>query len=68
MDLQGMADPAALTGDGLTGLVFGIIRIIAFGGLGFVLFGLVLALLCDLCEGHRLKQGHGRTETWPLMP
>jgi hypothetical protein len=68
MDLLGMADPGAVTGDVLADLAVGIIRIIAFGGLGLVLFGLVVSFLCDLCECNKLKQSHRRTETWQLMP
>ena len=36
MDLLGMADPAALSSDALTGLAFGIIKILAFGGMAVV--------------------------------
>jgi len=64
MDLVGTADPGAVAGDPLTGLVFGILRILAFSGMGIVLAGIVMTCLCDLFECRRLRRSHGRTEDW----
>jgi hypothetical protein len=67
MDLLYAADPGAVTGDTLTGLVFGILRILAFSGMGIVLAGIVMTCLCDIFECRKLRQGHGRTENWQPM-
>jgi hypothetical protein len=64
MDLVGTTDPGAVAGDPLTGLVFGILRILAFSGMGIVLAGIVMTCLCDIFECRRLRRSHGRTEDW----
>jgi len=67
MDLVGMADPGFVPTDALTSLAFGIIRIVAFGGLGIVVIGFLLSCICDLFECRKWRQVLGRTETWQLM-
>ncbi len=67
MNLLGMADPTALSSDALTGLAFGIIKILAFGAMGVVVFGVFMSLLCDLFECRKWRHVKGRTETWQLM-
>ena len=62
-----MIDPGIVPADALTGLAFGIIRILAFGALGIVLFGILLSGLCDLFECRKWRHARGRTETWELM-
>ena len=68
MDLLRMVDPGVVAGDALTGLAFGIIRIVALGALGIVLAGLVMTCLCDIFECRKLGQSRGRTENWQPMP
>jgi hypothetical protein len=66
MDLLETADPGAVTGDALTGLVFGILRILAFSGVAIVVAGIVMTCLCDIFECRKLRQSHGRKEDWQL--
>lgn len=68
MDLMRMADPGLMPTDTLTGLAFGIIKILAYGALGVVVFGVVATCLCDLFECRKWRLARGRTETWQLMP
>jgi len=56
MDLLAMADPGGLTADALTGLVYGIIKILAYGALGVVLAGVVATCVCDLFECRKLRR------------
>ena len=66
MDFLGMADPGVVPADTLAGLAFGIIKILGYGALGIVVFGLLLSGLCDIFECRKLKRCHGRTEAWEL--
>jgi hypothetical protein len=68
MDLLGMVDPGVVAGDALTGLAFGIIRVLALFSMGIVLAGVVMTCLCDIFECRKLRPGHGRTENWQPMP
>lgn len=68
MDLLRMADPSIVPADALTGLAFGIIKVLAYGALGVVVFGVVATCLCDLFECRKWRLARGKTETWPLMP
>lgn len=67
MDLLRMADPSLVLADALTGLANAIIRILAFGAMGIVVVGFVMACLCDVVECHKLRRRHGRTEACQLM-
>jgi hypothetical protein len=53
--------------DLLTGLLYGIIKVLAFGGLGLVFAGIVVTGLCDLFDSKRWKRCHGQTNVWQLM-
>ena len=64
MDLLSMADPGFVPSDALTGIAYGIIKILAFGALAVVAAGIVMTCLCDLFECRKLRQSHGRTEAW----
>ena len=67
MDLMGMAGSGVLTTDVLAGLVYGIVKIVAFGAVGVVVVGALVACLCDLFEGREWGRCRGRTEVWRLM-
>ena len=67
MDFLGMADPGVVPADVLTGLAFGIIRVLALSAMGIVLAGVVMTCLCDIFECRKLRPGHGRTENWQPM-
>jgi len=66
MDLLGMGGPGFVPADVATGLAFGIIKILGYGALGIVVFGLLLSGLCDIFECRKLRRCHGRTEAWEL--
>lgn len=68
MDLLGMADPGVVPSDALTGIAFGIIKVLAYGAMAVVAAGIVMTCLCDLFECRKWRQGHGRTEAWRLIP
>ncbi|MGB8959724.1 MAG: hypothetical protein WCC00_12015 [Candidatus Aminicenantales bacterium] len=67
MDFLGIADPGVVAADAMTGLTFGIIRILGFGALGIVVFGFLLSGLCDLFECGKWRHAQGRTETRQMM-
>jgi hypothetical protein len=67
MGLLGMADPSFVSADALTGLAFGIIKLLGYGALGIVAFGLLLSGLCDLFECRKLRRDQGRSELWQLI-
>jgi hypothetical protein len=67
MDLLGMAGSGVLTTDVLVGLVYSIIKLVAFGAVGVVVLGALVACLCDLFEGREWGRCRGRTEVWRLM-
>lgn len=62
MNLLGMADPGVLSADGLSELVFGIIRILAYGALGVVIAGIILTVWCDLIECGKVKRRRGHAD------
>jgi len=68
MDFLGIADPAVVSSEAMTGLAFGIIKIVSLGAIGVVAFGVFMSLLCDLFECRKWRLVQGRTETWQLMP
>jgi len=68
MDLLGMVDPGVVAGGALTGLAFAIIKILAYGALGVVVFGIVATCLCDILECRKWRPARGRAETWQMMP
>ena len=67
MDLLGTADPGLLPADALTGFAFGMIKILGYGALGLVIFGLFLSALCALFECRKWRRVKGRSESWQLM-
>jgi len=67
MDLMGMAGSGVLTTDVLAGVVYGIIKILAFGAVGVVVVGAIVSCLCDLYESQTWRRCRGRTEVWRLM-
>jgi hypothetical protein len=67
MDLVGLTDPGFISADAVTGFAFGMIRILGYGALGIVVFGLVLSTLCDFFECRKWRRSQGRSEFWQLM-
>jgi hypothetical protein len=67
MGILGMADPSLFSADALTGLVYAIIKILAYGAIGIVFAGIVLTCWCDLFESKKWRRCQGRTEVWRLM-
>ena len=53
--------------DLLTGLVYGIIKILAYGAAGVVLVGVIMTGMCNLFECKKWRRNEGRTEVWRLM-
>ena len=68
MGFLGMADPGVVPADALTGFAFGVIRILGYGALGIVAFGLLMSALCDLSECRKLRRAQGQSEAWQLLP
>lgn len=68
MEFLGPAVRGIIQSDILTGLVFLIIQILAYAGLGLVFGGIILSGCCDLFECRKLRRCRGRSETWQLMP
>jgi hypothetical protein len=67
MDFLGIAFHGLVPGELLTGLVYGILKILALSAGGLVVMGTVTSCLCDLFECRKWRQCRGRTETWQLM-
>jgi hypothetical protein len=67
MDFLVMADPGVLPTDALTGLVYAIIKILAYSAIGVVFFGIIMTCLCDLFGCRKLRRCHGRSEVWQLI-
>ena len=67
MDFLVMADPGVLPTDALTGLVYGIIKILAYSAIGVVLVGIVTTCWCCFFECKKWRRCQGRTEVWRLM-
>ena len=67
MDFLGMVDPGVLPADALTGLVYGIIKILAYGAMGVVFVGIAMTCWCCLFECRKWRRCQGRTEVWRLM-
>lgn len=68
MDLLRMADPGIVPSDALTGIAYGIIKVLAYGAMAVVAAGIVMTCLCDLFECRKWRQSHGRTEALRLIP
>ena len=68
MVFLGMVDPGFVSADALTGFAFGMIRILGYGALGIVAFGLLLSGLCDILECRKRHRAQGRSELRLLMP
>lgn len=66
MDLLRMADPGIVPSDALTGIAYGIIKVLAYGAMAVVAAGIVMTCLCDLFECRTLRRTRGRTEAWRL--
>ena len=67
MDLLGMGGPGFVPAEVATGLAFSIIKILGYGALGIVAFGLFLSGLCDLFECRKWRRANGQTEFRQLM-
>ena len=66
--MLGITDPGFVSADAVTGFAFGIIKILGYGALGIVAFGLILSALCDFFECRKWRRAQGRSEFWQLMP
>ncbi|MBE0711415.1 MAG: hypothetical protein IH583_03450 [Candidatus Aminicenantes bacterium] len=60
MDFVGAADL-------LTGFVYGIIKILAYGAAGVVLVGIVTTCCCCFFECKRWRHVQGKSEVWRLI-
>lgn len=67
MEFLGEAVPGLMTGDLLTGLAYGILKIVALIAAGLVIAGMIASCLCDLFECRKWRRYHGRSRTWQLM-
>ena len=67
MDFLGMADPGVVPSDALTGIAYGIIKILAYGAMAVVAAGIIMTCLCELFECRKWRRCLDRTETWQLM-
>ncbi|MBP1769877.1 MAG: hypothetical protein H6P96_495 [Candidatus Aminicenantes bacterium] len=67
MYFLGIADPGLVPPDALTGIAYGIIKVLAYGALAVAAAGIVMTCLCDLFECRTLRRSQGRTEAWRLM-
>lgn len=59
MDFLGMADPGVVPADAMTALVYGIIRILAYGAMGTVLVGILGTCWCCLLEHRKGRRCQG---------
>lgn len=53
--------------DLLTGFVYGIIKILAYGAMGVVAAGIVMTCWCDLFECKKWRRSQGKSEVWRLI-
>lgn len=53
--------------DLLTGFVYSIIKFVAYGAAGVVLFGIVTTGLCNLFECKKWRRSEGRSDVWQLI-
>lgn len=67
MDFLAVIAHGPVPGDLLTGLVYGILRILALSAAGIVIVGMITSGLCDLFECRKWRRHHGRSATWQLM-
>jgi hypothetical protein len=67
MNFLEMASQGVLPTDALTGLAYGIIKILAYSAMGVVFAGIVMTCWCDLFECRKWRRCQGRTEVWRLM-
>jgi hypothetical protein len=67
MMFLGMVDPGFVSADAVTGVAFGIIKILGYGALGIVVFGFLLSGLCSFFDCRKWRRSEGRTEFWQLM-
>ncbi len=61
MDFLGAADPMVAPADALTGLIFTILRILAYGAAGVVVVGAVTTCWCCIFECRKWKSQKLRT-------
>ena len=59
MAFPGSAVPGLAPGDLLTGLVYGILKILAWCAMGIIVAGMVTSFFCDLFECRTWRRGRG---------
>jgi len=59
MDFLAAAVHGLVPSDLLTGLVYGILKILALSAVGIVVAGVMTTCLCDLFECRKWRQGRG---------
>ena len=59
MAIPGSAAPGLAPADLLTGLVYGLLKILAWCAVGVVVAGMVATFLCDRFERRTWRQGRG---------
>jgi hypothetical protein len=67
MDLLGVTDPGVLPTEPLAGIVYGIIKLVAYGALGIVLIGAVTTCWCCFFECRKWRRGQGKSDVWRLI-
>jgi len=63
MEFPGSAVHSLVPVDPLTGLVYGILRILALSAMGVVIAGMIISCFCDLSECRKWRRYHGRSRT-----
>lgn len=66
MDFLNAAEPGIAPADLLTGLVYVLLKILAYGAMGVVLVGVVTTCWCCLFECRKWKHYQGRSDIWRL--
>ena len=68
MDIQTAADPGVAPADLLTGLVYVILKILAYGAIGIALVGVVTTCWCCLFECRKWRRSSARAIPWQAGP
>jgi|GEM_PF-1738920 len=66
MEILTAADPGVAPADLLTGLVYVILKILAYGAIGIALVGVVTTCWCCLFECRKWRRFRGHSEFWRI--
>lgn len=64
MDILTAVEPGVAPADLLTGLVYVILKILAYGAIGIALVGVITTCWCCLFECRKLRRSSARTIPW----